>query len=203
MPAWWVPSRWKGTRCVALSGFRTRLVWLFSSGWVAVLLRGEIVGRCGLVPHEAGVHATARPDASYGRGMRITTCLMVIGVMWAGAVSAEEVKLLEREGVDGGASGGAAVSGGHPALRAGPGAEKEENFGAGRQRRTRGGDEHSPQPVARAVPGEPPDKANGTSVILSPGGGNNTCNVGGEGVDIAARFNAWGSRALCTSKGPN
>lgn len=42
----------------------------------------------------------------------------------------------------------------------------------------------------------PPDKANGMAVILSAGGGNQTLNVGTEGVDIAEWLNSLGISAF-------
>jgi acetyl esterase/lipase len=79
---------------------------------------------------------------------------------------------------------------GHPALKALAGYDQEEKF-----KMSNGGrivavtNIHNPSIELYLAP---PDKANGMSVILSPGGGNNTCNVGGEGTDIAAWFNSLG-----------
>ncbi|QVL34561.1 alpha/beta hydrolase [Telmatocola sphagniphila] len=42
----------------------------------------------------------------------------------------------------------------------------------------------------------PADKANGTAVIVIAGGGNKTCNVGNEGVDIADWLNSQGIHAF-------
>lgn len=42
----------------------------------------------------------------------------------------------------------------------------------------------------------PPDKANGMAIIVAAGGGNKTCNVGGEGVDIANWLNGLGIHAF-------
>jgi endo-1,4-beta-xylanase len=78
---------------------------------------------------------------------------------------------------------------GHPALRAGPGADQEENFKTGDGRVAAVTNIHNPSIELYLAP---PDKANGMSVILAPGGGNNTCNVGSEGTDIAAYFNSLG-----------
>jgi endo-1,4-beta-xylanase len=78
---------------------------------------------------------------------------------------------------------------GHPALKAGPGSDRDEDFKAGKDRPNAVTNIHNPSIELYLAP---PDKANGTSVILSPGGGNNTCNVGGEGVDAAAWFNERG-----------
>ena len=42
----------------------------------------------------------------------------------------------------------------------------------------------------------PPEKANGMAIIVIAGGGNKTCNVGGEGVDIADWLNTLGVDAF-------
>ena len=78
---------------------------------------------------------------------------------------------------------------GHPALKALPGFDKEEKFNSSNGRVNSVVNIHNPSIELYLAP---PEKANGLSVILSPGGGNNTCNVGGEGVDIAAWFNSLG-----------
>jgi endo-1,4-beta-xylanase len=78
---------------------------------------------------------------------------------------------------------------GHPTLKAGPGSDKDEDFKMGKDRPNAVTNIHNPSIELYLAP---PEKANGTSVILSPGGGNNTCNVGGEGVDVAAWFNERG-----------
>jgi endo-1,4-beta-xylanase len=78
---------------------------------------------------------------------------------------------------------------GHPALKAGPGSDKEEDFKPGKDRPNAVTNIHNSSIELYLAP---PDKANGMSVILSPGGGNNTCNVGGEGVDAALWFNQMG-----------
>ena len=79
---------------------------------------------------------------------------------------------------------------GHPALKAGPGSDREEEFKEGGDGRVQAVTNiHNPSIELYLAP---PDKANGTSVILSPGGGNNTCNVGGEGVDAARWLNGLG-----------
>lgn len=115
---------------------------------------------------------------------------LIIGLAWAGLVSAQEVKLLEPKPLTEGHRVVVLFPAGHPALRAGPGADQEEKFKLGSNGHVAAVTNiHNPSIELYLAP---PDKANGTAVILSPGGGNNTCNVGGEGVDIAARFNALG-----------
>jgi endo-1,4-beta-xylanase len=42
----------------------------------------------------------------------------------------------------------------------------------------------------------PPDKANGMAIIVAAGGGNNTCNLGTEGTDIATWLNSIGVSAF-------
>jgi dienelactone hydrolase len=83
---------------------------------------------------------------------------------------------------------------GHPALKALAGSDQEENFKMGKgpdglPRVAAVTNIHNPSIELYLAPAE---KANGTSVILLPGGGNNTCNVGSEGIDIAAWFNERG-----------
>jgi acetyl esterase/lipase len=78
---------------------------------------------------------------------------------------------------------------GHPALRAGPGADRDEDFKAGGGRVSAVTNIHNPSLELYLAP---PDKATGAAVILSPGGGNNTCNVGPEGTDVAGWLNGLG-----------
>jgi len=78
---------------------------------------------------------------------------------------------------------------GHPALKAGPGSDHEETFKMSGGRVAAVTNIHNPSIELYLAP---PEKANGMSVILSPGGGNATCNVGSEGTDIAAWFNSLG-----------
>jgi endo-1,4-beta-xylanase len=99
------------------------------------------------------------------------------------------VKLLEPKPLTAGHQVVTLFPPGHPALKAGPGSDQEENFKMGGGRVSAVTNIHNPSIELYLAP---PDKANGMSVILSPGGGNNTCNVGGEGVDIATWFNSIG-----------
>ena len=78
---------------------------------------------------------------------------------------------------------------GHPALKAGPDSDQEEKFKTGNGRIQAVTNIHNPSIELYLAPA---DKANGMSVILSPGGGNSTCNVGSEGTDIATWFNSLG-----------
>jgi endo-1,4-beta-xylanase len=83
---------------------------------------------------------------------------------------------------------------GHPALKALAGCDQDEVFkpgkdSAGNPRVAAVTNIHNPSIELYLAP---PDIANGCAVILSPGGGNNTCNVGGEGIDVAAWFNSLG-----------
>ena len=78
---------------------------------------------------------------------------------------------------------------GHPALKAGPGSDRDEEFKPGKDRPNAVVNIHNPSIELYLAP---PEKANGMSVILSPGGGNNTCNVGPEGVDVARWLNGLG-----------
>ncbi|QOV88686.1 alpha/beta hydrolase [Humisphaera borealis] len=99
------------------------------------------------------------------------------------------VKLLEPKPLTAGHKVVALFPPGHPALKAGPGSDQEEKFNTGGGRVSAVTNIHNPSIELYLAP---PDKANGMSVILSPGGGNNTCNVGPEGTDIAAWFNSVG-----------
>lgn len=78
---------------------------------------------------------------------------------------------------------------GHPALRAGPGADRDEDFKTSGGRVAAVTNIHNPSLELYLAP---PDKANGLSVILTPGGGNSSCNVGSEGIDVAAWLNSLG-----------
>ena len=78
---------------------------------------------------------------------------------------------------------------GHPALKALAGAEKEEIFTVQNDRVAKVNNIHVP--TLELYPA-PADKANGTSVILSPGGGNKDLWVGPEGVDVAKWLNTLG-----------
>ena len=101
------------------------------------------------------------------------------------------VKLLEPKPLTAGHKVVTLFPPGHPALKAGPGPTRRENFndGPAAARVSAVTNIHNPSIELYLAP---PEKANGMSVILSPGGGNNTCNVGPEGIDIAAWFNSLG-----------
>jgi acetyl esterase/lipase len=85
---------------------------------------------------------------------------------------------------------------GSPALRALPGYDKPEVFNV-----SKGNPErvqsvvniHNPSIEVHLAPAE---KANGMAVIVAAGGGNQTCNVGGEGIDIAQWLNGLGIHAF-------
>lgn len=78
---------------------------------------------------------------------------------------------------------------GHPALKRLEGFDQPENFNAGGGRIHSVTNIHNPSIEVYLAD---PDKANGASVVIAAGGGNKTCNVGGEGVDIAKWFNDLG-----------
>ena len=99
------------------------------------------------------------------------------------------VKLLEPKPLTAGHKVVTLFPPGHPALKAGPGSDQEEKFNMSNGRVGSVTNIHNPSIELYLAP---PEKANGMSVILSPGGGNNTCNVGSEGSDIAAWFNSLG-----------
>jgi acetyl esterase/lipase len=124
----------------------------------------------------------------------IILCTLVLIISPSETLAADEstaVKLLEPKPLTPGHQVVVLFPPGHPALRAGPGYDKDENFNM-----NRGGDKlnsvtniHNPSIELYLAP---PEKANGTSVILSAGGGNNTCNVGPEGVEVAQWLNSLG-----------
>ena len=78
---------------------------------------------------------------------------------------------------------------GHPALKALAGFDQEEKVTIWGARVGAVANIHNPSIELYLAP---PEKANGMSVVLSAGGGNSTCNVGPEGVDIAAWLNSLG-----------
>lgn len=78
---------------------------------------------------------------------------------------------------------------GHPALKALAGYDQEEKFNVNQGRVGSVTNIHNPSIELYLAP---PEKANGMSVILSAGGGNNTCNAGYEGSDIAVWLNSLG-----------
>ena len=85
---------------------------------------------------------------------------------------------------------------GSPALRALPGYDKPEQFNMSKGTPLRVQSVvniHNPSIEVHLAPA---DKANGMAVIVVAGGGNNTCNVGGEGTDIAEWLNGLGIHAF-------
>jgi endo-1,4-beta-xylanase len=76
---------------------------------------------------------------------------------------------------------------GHPALKALAGADKEEIFTVQNDRVAKVNNIHVPTIELYLA-----DKPNGTSVILSPGGGNKDLWVGPEGTDVANWLNTLG-----------
>ena len=78
---------------------------------------------------------------------------------------------------------------GHPALHALAGADQEEKFTLQNGKVVKVNNIHVP--TIEFYPA-PPDKANGTCVILSPGGGNKDLWVGPEGVEVANWLNSLG-----------
>lgn len=120
-----------------------------------------------------------------------TSCLLVPRhVMAADAPAASPgVKFLEPRPLTAGHQVVTLFPPGHPALKPLAGYDQEEKFAGGQGRVGAVTNIHNPSIELYLAP---PDKANGLSVILSPGGGNNTCNVGSEGIDIATWFNGLG-----------
>src|SRR5438067_7540739 len=100
-----------------------------------------------------------------------------------------EVKLLEPKPLTAGHKVVTLFPPGHPALKALAGYDKEEIFKISGGRVAAVTNIHNPSIELYLAP---PERASGMSVILSPGGGNSTCNVGGEGTEIAAWLNSLG-----------
>src|SRR5947208_10941299 len=100
-----------------------------------------------------------------------------------------ELKLLEPKPLTAGHKVVTLFPPGHPALKALAGYDKEEIFKISGGRVAAVTNIHNPSIELYLAP---PERASGMSVILSPGGGNNTCNVGSEGTEAAAWFNSLG-----------
>lgn len=78
---------------------------------------------------------------------------------------------------------------GHPALKQLDGFDQPEVFKEGQGRVHSVTNIHNPSIEVYLAD---PAKANGAAVVIAAGGGNNTCNVGPEGIDIARWFNDLG-----------
>ncbi len=77
-----------------------------------------------------------------------------------------------------------------------PGYDQPEKFNVSKRSPTRVESVeniHNPSIEVHLAPAE---KANGMAVIVAAGGGNKTCNVGGEGIDIADWLNGLGIHAF-------
>jgi endo-1,4-beta-xylanase len=85
---------------------------------------------------------------------------------------------------------------GSPALRAMPGSDKPEQFNTAKGKPDRVQSVVNIHNPSIEVHLAPPDKANGMAIIVAAGGGNKTCNVGGEGIDIADWLNGLGIHAF-------
>lgn len=99
------------------------------------------------------------------------------------------VKLLEPKPITEGHKVVTLFPPGHPTLRAGRNADKDEVFVIRNGRVGVVSNIHNPSIELYLAP---PEKANGVSVILSAGGANRTENVGSEGVDVANWLNSLG-----------
>lgn len=85
---------------------------------------------------------------------------------------------------------------GSPMLKALPGYDKPEQFNTAKGNPNRVlsvVNIHNPSIEVHLAPR---DKANGMAIIVAAGGGNKTCNVGGEGTDIADWLNSLGIHAF-------
>lgn len=119
----------------------------------------------------------------------VAICWIVAPAAFAADADAPPAKLLDPKPLTAGQKVVTLFPPGHPALRAGPGSDQPENFKMSGDRVQAVTNIHNPSLELYLAPA---DKANGMSVILSPGGGNNTCNVGGEGVEVARWLNGLG-----------
>jgi endo-1,4-beta-xylanase len=117
-------------------------------------------------------------------------CLIVAPIAFADDPAPSAAKLLEPQPITPGHKVVLLFPSGNPALHAMAGADKEEIF----TRSKDGGvakvnNIHNPSIELYLAPA---DKANGMSVILSPGGGNKDLWVGPEGTDVAKWLNTLG-----------
>ena len=123
--------------------------------------------------------------------MKCLTTSLLFALVCAQAFAADDlaVRLLEPKPLIAGHTVVPLFPPGHPALKTLEGSDQEEKFNIGKGRVNSVTNIHNPSIELYLAD---PEKANGTSVLIAAGGGNNTCNVGGEGTDIAAWFNAQG-----------
>jgi endo-1,4-beta-xylanase len=108
-------------------------------------------------------------------------------------ISSKDLVLLEPKPLVEGAKVVTLWPKGSPMLRAMPGWDKPEQFNLSRGRVNSVVNIHNPSIEVHLAPA---DKANGMAVIVAAGGGNNTCNVGPEGLDIADWLNGLGIHAF-------
>ena len=85
---------------------------------------------------------------------------------------------------------------GSPALRALPGYDKPEQFNMSKGKPDRVQSVLNIHNPSIEVHLAPPNKAKGIAIIVAAGGGNQTCNVGPEGTDIAEWLNGLGIHAF-------
>jgi len=85
---------------------------------------------------------------------------------------------------------------GSPALRALPGYDKPEQFNMTKRQPQRVQSVENIHNPSIEVHLATPEKNNGMAVIVAAGGGNKTCNVGPEGIDIAEWLNGLGMNAF-------
>jgi endo-1,4-beta-xylanase len=123
-------------------------------------------------------------------GLRVALLTLACGLSAARIAAADDpVKLLEPKPLIEGHQVVTLFPPGHPALKAMEGSDKEEKFNSSNGRVNSVTNIHNPSIELYLAD---PEKANGASVVIAAGGGNNTCNVGGEGTEIAAWFNSLG-----------
>lgn len=130
-------------------------------------------------------------------GVPIGSLIVVLAFLTAPGARAEDpVVLLEPKPLVPGAKVVTLWPKGSPALRAMPGSDQPEQFNTPKDHPERVqsvANIHNPSIELHLAP---KDKANGMAVIVAAGGGNKTCNVGNEGIDIAEWLNGLGVHAF-------
>ncbi|MDB5321623.1 MAG: putative endo,4-beta-xylanase [Phycisphaerales bacterium] len=120
----------------------------------------------------------------------LTLCLLLAADIAHAADDTAAAKLLDPKPLNTGHKVVALFPPGHPALKPLAGADKEEIFTLNKDGHVaKVNNIHNPSLELYLAA---PDKANGMSVILSPGGGNKDLWVGPEGTDVANWLNTLG-----------
>jgi len=123
------------------------------------------------------------------RILLVLAVLLIARSAFAGADGETAVKLIDPKPLTPGHQVVPIFPPGHPALKALADADKEEIWTIQNERVAKVNNIHVPTLELYLAP---PEKANGMSVILSPGGGNKDLWVGHEGTDVAKWLNTLG-----------